>query len=116
MPEKIEAYECSICKHEYQTFIEAYNCEQRGFAPSFKIGDIVTRGAGFGWFNGDRRWIANPKVRPFSRKCPNGSGNCFDECCTYKFYYVVTFVDGDERDGHRPRYHVWTGAMTGSEG
>jgi len=29
---------------------------------------------------------------------------------------MITHIDGDENNGHRPRYHVETKAMTGQQG
>lgn len=116
-------FACTFCKTEYPTAEAATQCEWRGeFAPQFKVGDIVLAQAGFGWYSGDNRWIANyegvgdPPRKKRRLRCPNGDGNCFDPCCTYQFYYVVTHIDADDRDPHRPRYHLATGAMDESSG
>ena len=92
-------------------------------------GDIVFAGAGFGWFDGDTAWVANleqlggkpDQVLGTGLAHPRNPdhGNCFGECCTYKFFWVVTHVDLDpwermqDEEGvvPRPRYHLWTGAM-----
>jgi predicted nucleic acid-binding Zn ribbon protein len=131
---KIERYACESCGTEYRTVAEAAECEARAAAAKktrLEVGDIVFARAGFGWYDGDREWIANAnKVDPQRRgnpgpiqkgKCPNGDGNCFGECCTFKFYYVVTHIDEDNfnneaRRLHRPRYHLMTKAMTGKQG
>lgn len=122
-----ERYACESCGTEYRTRAEAAQCEARAAAikPTVSVGDIVTARAGFGWYDGDRKWITNAnKVDPqrhgnpgpFKRhECPHGDGNCFSECCTFSFYYVVTHIDA-EAESHRPRYHLVTNAMTGKQG
>ena len=124
------SYLCTACGTEYRNSGEAAACEARAAnaKPKFKVGDIVTARAGFGWYDGDRNWIVNAKkVDPnkhgkpgpiVRRKCPNGHGNCFSPCCTFQFYYVVTLIDWDDRDPHlhRVRYHLVTNAMTGKHG
>lgn len=114
---RMTLYVCEICEAEYRTEQEARVCESRGApVPSVSVGDIVLTMAGFTWHDADRRWIENPNIllKSNGARCPNGDSNCFDECCTYQFYYVVTAVDGDPDDGHRPRYHVETKAMESS--
>jgi hypothetical protein len=114
---KVETtYACDICGEKYRTNEEAVACEARGFEPKFKVGQIVTSKQGFGWYDGDKSWIVNPDITLRPEKCPNGNRNCFECCCTYVFYYVITFIDGDEREGHKPRYHLRTKAMTGKQG
>lgn len=111
MPSMIQIYRCDICAKEYREHRAALRCEQRGMLPCrLKVGDIVFAGAGFGWFDGDKRWVSNPNAR---RDRNPKHGNCFGPCCTYQFYYVVTAIDRDPKDGHRHRYHVATGAMRG---
>ena len=104
-------YTCPICNSTYDTREEAVKCLAKKFKPKFKVGDIVFVRAGFGWYDGEKRWVSNPNVK----RNPE-HGNCFGECCTFQFYYVVTFIDVDNDDSHRPRYHVFTNAMTGKEG
>ena len=109
-------YICEGCGEQYDNSVSAYACEARDPGERLvDVGDIVFAKAGFGWFNGDKRWIRNPSVilksKGDSRKeCPNGNGNCFASCCGYDFYYVVTAID--EKD-HRVRYHLATRAMLG---
>lgn len=91
---------------------------------ALSIGDIVFCRSGFGWYDGDRNWISNadqvdPKglgnPGPIPRgKCPNGDRNCFSPCCTFLFYYVVSFIDEDPTRAGRRRYHLITNAMTRS--
>jgi hypothetical protein len=117
MPEEIEArittsYVCPICEKGYPTREEAARCAARGKEkPIVKVGDIVLARAGFGWFDGSRDWVKNPDVK----KHPE-HGNCFGECCTMTFYYVVTAIDDYEGDPHRIRYHLLTGAMSEEQG
>jgi hypothetical protein len=127
-----QVFSCAVCETEYRTSQEAQECEARAAAakPSVNVGDIVFANAGFGWYDGAREWVANadaverePKDwkaggKSGARKCPNGDGNCFGPCCTFQFYYVVTYIDSDDfnddtRRAHRPRYHLVTAAMTG---
>jgi hypothetical protein len=129
----IGLYVCEGCGSEYRKREDAQACETRArnAAASFKVGDIVTARAGFGWYDGDRSWITNAtKVDPHKRgkpgpiarrECPNGHGNCFSECCTFSFYYVITHIDADDfnneaRKLHRVRYHLATNAMKAKNG
>lgn len=95
---------CPICNREYNTMALAEACRDTPFEPTLKVGDIVTAGGDrFGWFDGDKNWIAETnKGRGLDGK-------------TYAFYYVVTLIDHEE-DGHRPRYHLATLAMTEDTG
>jgi hypothetical protein len=110
---------CGICDAEYESKHEALECEAQGL-PNYVVGvgDIVLGAAGFTWFDGDKKWIANPNVRlkTTGAQCPNGDSNCFGECCTYQFYYVVTALDVDPDSGHSARYHLATQAMIGDTG
>lgn len=115
----VELYKCEICGTEYRERKEAEECEAQG-TPALlaNAGDIVLADSGFTWFDGDKRWIENPEVvlKTTGAKCPNGDSNCFDECCTYQFYYVVTAVDIAIDSRHRTRYHLATKAMAGETG
>ena len=117
--ERPSIFRCPTCKSDYDTLKGAEACMAQGVdQPIVKVGDIVTTDYGYGWFDGDIRWVVNPKVRaapgplpsPPVRPCPKKRGNCFDSCCTMGFYYVVTAID---HSGHRTRYHLFTKAMTG---
>lgn len=115
MVQTVKTYRCQICKVIHPTRRAAQACEDRGpLRFAFAVGDIVTARYGFGWYDGDERWVINRDVDPKSRNPLHG--NCFSECCTWGFYYVVTKLDGDPDDGHRARYHLFTGAMTGKSG
>lgn len=124
---KIVRWGCRFkgCRREHESKRQAQACFDQGFKPTFKVGDIVKTGGGHCWYDGSRKWIINPRVfgrqatQPFQRgSCPNGNGNCFSECCTMVFYYVVTYIDSDrdcydDTGSHRPRYHLFTKAITG---
>lgn len=122
MPKIKKLYLCDYCGQEYGTIKKARECEALGFHPTLEVGDIVKGQAGFGWYDGDKWWVVNPKVKEESKGHADGR-NCFDDCCCFVFYYVVTKVDGDKgfphderRDLHRPRYHLFTKAMLGKSG
>lgn len=113
-------YYCEICEQAYDTAKKALACEnQKVEQPIAKVGDIVTSRAGFGWFNGDQRWIVNFKklgmpITPGKFKGANPAHkrlNCFDTCCTYQFYYVVTAIT-HQRQSHKLAYHLATRAMS----
>lgn len=108
-------YTCEICGTEYKEFDEAAACEAQGRPKqTLKPGDIVTIGAGYGWFDGDRRWVLNPDVK---RKDHADGRNCFDRCCTMAFFYVITKAEECSSLGeHRIRYHLLTKAMSGKQG
>ena len=120
--EQVVLFRCPICKAQYANEEAAEKCLAKGVdAPIVKVGDIVNMGYGYGWFDGDIRWVMNPNVRmnpgpkpsPPKKPCPKKKGSCFDSCCTMGFYYVVTAIDCCTEDPHRTRYHVFTKAMTG---
>ena len=107
----ITRFKCEICNKEYLDVNEAKQCETRGVEePMFDVGDIVYKGAGYGWYNGDKRWVINPMVK---LKGNPEHGNCFDKCCTMAFYYVITAIT---QDLHSLRYHLYTKAMSGKQG
>lgn len=102
-------YICDGCGEKFSDINEAISCEQSGEVERIcEVGDIVTGEGGFGWYDGDSRWITNPNVQLHQKPCPNKNGNCFSDCCTYFFYYVVTAIDQHK---HRIRYHLTTRAM-----
>ncbi len=113
----IKSYACDICKAIYPKAKLAEECEAQGLPKKLlQIGDIVFRRQGFGWYDGDAKWILNPKVllKPRPRQCPvTHDFNCFDSCCLYNFYFVVTHID---ENGHRRKYHLATKAMTKKSG
>ena len=79
---------CQICKKEYFNVHDAEKCEQQGVEkPLFKVGAIVYARAGYGWYDGDIRWVINPNVKIGGNP---KHGNCFGKCCTMAFYYVIT--------------------------
>lgn len=110
---QLTSFQCEICSKIYASQEEGASCELRGEEkPILFVGDFVVRSAGFGWFDGDRDWVSNPNV-PLHQ---THKYNCFESCCTYAFYYVITEIDKDPEDGHRLRYHLATKAMTGKQG
>lgn len=115
----IQKFECETCGAQYTTAELAQRCFRQVFPLVAKVGDIVTSRAGFGGYDGDPRWISNPKII-LRKVCPNGNGNCFGECCTYSFFYVVTAITKTNRDGgkrgHHNAYHLRTLAMTDTSG
>lgn len=112
-------FTCEGCEEEYTSLDEAFFCEtQDPGAPSVKVGAIVTTGRYFGWFNGNPKWVILPtsgmlRSDRADRKCPEGNGNCFETCCNYTFYYVVTATEVYQ---HRIRYSLATRAMKDPQG
>ena len=125
MPEKCVtvSWWCDICGKHYPKMADAEACESRGVVEQkgFQVGDIVLVRAGFGWFDGDVAWVENYKrntINGVLQRNPE-HGNCFGECCTYRFYYVLTAITPDtgvNGDLHRLIYHLETLAMTGQQG
>ncbi len=118
-------FECEVCHELYPKAKRAQDCEAATEQPRLKVGDIVTCGSGFGWYDGNEKWVSNPGVRKNYSKpripCPSGHGNCFSPCCTFRFYYVVTKIDRETKkmvggNPHRVRYHLATKAMSGLQG
>lgn len=102
-------YQCEFCGAIDADRKKVEACEAEGReAPIVAVGDVVTIKSGYRWFDGDRAWIVNPDVVLGGNK---SHGNCFDSCCCYQFYYVVTAIEPDKRDGHKIRYHVRTLAV-----
>jgi hypothetical protein len=96
---------CPMCKAEYDHKEQAQACLDRGVDKTdLKVGDIVELKYGFGWFDGDKRWVINPDV-----KLKHGFGK--NE--SMGFYYVITHMEAHE---HRLRIYVATKAMTGANG
>ena len=105
-PRKIELWQCHQCHTIYPDYEEAKKCIAEGFHPVHKVGDIVyERYPRYGWFEGDEVWIHSSVKddRSHDRK-------------KYRFYFVITYIDGDEQDGHKPRYHVATRAQNCEKG
>lgn len=110
----ITRYACGVCGKEHDSITEATACEKQKQPKAMAaVGDIVTVGAGYTWFDGDKRWISNPDVKPQAK---HRSRNCFSSCCTMAFFYVVTAIDIEPGNSHRRRYHIATNAMSGKQG
>ena len=103
---KKTTYVCPICGSEYETEQEANDCINRTGEKVAEVGDIVEVRYGYGWWDGKDEWVINPDV--------DTSKHGFSKDRSYGFYYVVTYLEIDE--GHRIRYHLATGAMTGVNG
>lgn len=102
-------YQCEICNKFYNTPELALACEASSETPIVNVGDIVFLVAGFTWFTGDINWVSNPTV---DLRGIASHGNCFSDCCTYKFYYVVTAITNEKwPNPHKLHYHVVTNAM-----
>lgn len=116
-------YRCEGCNRDYDLQKEAQECEKNTETKRVvKVGDIVLARGDFEWFDGDIRWVSNPEVRTHPGSSPSPVTdpkkhapryNCFDDCCCFTFYYVVSFID---IENHRVRYHLTTNAMTGETG
>lgn len=100
-----QVFQCTICKKEYKSKQAAINCMNSTDQQIVKVGDIVELRYGFGWFDGDKRWVINPDV--------DTSKHGFGADCSMGFFYVITHID---TENHRTRYHVMTNAMTGKKG
>jgi hypothetical protein len=114
---EILEWQCEVCQTRYASKADCLICEEQGFKPEFKPGDIVTTSLCYGWFDGDPNWVANRKeiddkfASELRLVCPNGNSNCFGPCCGYVFYYVVTAVTSKPGQGHMPVYHVASWAL-----
>lgn len=112
---EITYFQCSYCKQQYANKQQAIDCEKQPIEkPCVEVGQIVEMCFGYGWFDGDKRWVINLDKKNAPRITEHG--NCFDRCCTMGFYYVVTAIEKDKIDPHRLKYHVFTKAMTGKQG
>lgn len=110
MIEIITSYRCPLCQSVYGTASEAMGCEAIGFHPRLKVGDIVTEGGRYGWFNGDERWVYKKVMdKEHLEKYPS-----LPRHFVHWFFYVVTAVTiAKENYGprHAPHYHLVTRAM-----
>jgi hypothetical protein len=100
-----DAFICLFCGTQYWTKKEADKCAAHGFKPTLKVGDIVTPGPHYGWYNGDEKWLTG------EMEIDRGTR-------LLGFYYVVTHIDSDDFNRslepaalHRPRYHAFTRAL-----
>jgi hypothetical protein len=101
MPKVTVRYECQVCGRKFGAEQDAIICETQPADPrNAEVGDIVIGQPIFGWFDGDVAWVVDKGAK---------KGDI-------AFYYVVTHIDGDDRNAHRVRYHLFTKAMTGKEG
>lgn len=106
-PTRIITWQCPQCLQLHPTQDAAMECIAQGFPVVVEVGDIVLLCASdqepvhpYGWFDGDKKWIHHKEL---TDDTPNK--------CHYSFYYVVTHIDSDPDDGHRPRIHLCTKAL-----
>ncbi len=105
---RLERWQCPRCQTIYPTALEAVACLQRAQLPvPFEVGEIITLPPIYGWFDGDKNWIAP------------GRGK-FHATETLEFYWVITAIDERPADNwknpcpeehHIPRYHLATRAI-----
>ena len=93
-------FECPMCHKDYESKEEAEKCMNSTDKTDLKVGDIVTAGAGFGWFDGDKDWVVNPDV--------DISKHGFGWDCSMGFYYVITDI---ATEGHILKFSLFTKAM-----
>lgn len=106
-------YLCPVCGKGHLEKDYAIECSQRNEQPKHKVGDIVCMQLGYGWFDGDEKWVINKRGYEFHNKP------------TYRFWFVITAITpkrpplafhGDP-DAHCIVYHVQTLALRiGDEG
>ena len=104
-PRRLILWECPICKERYRSQEDCQICIDRGFSHVVQVGDIVLLGHDnpiyqYGWMDGDTDWVYDKEEND---GMPDG--------CKYAFYYVVTEIDHDPQDPHRPRIHLCTKAL-----
>lgn len=123
---RITTYVCEICHRPHNSYSLAEECEKKGLpALKARVGDVVIVSYEYGWYDGRKSWVINPK--PMTKdaphgvgsaccakkrckvvdkgKCPNGYGNCLSsKCCCMGFYYVVTEIK--TVDGRNEREYV----------
>ena len=50
-------YECETCRSQYTDKKKALACEAQGVPTNIKVGDIVKKSDGYGWFTGPDHWV-----------------------------------------------------------
>lgn len=108
--ERVTRWRCTGCGKEYDTRAAAQACASQGRYPArFQPGDVVIcRRHGYGWHDGDPAWVAEVSPDAGLHGAP-----------AFTFYYVVgavTWPDPHGTDRPRPRYHLFTRAMTPDSG
>ena len=82
---EITYFQCSYCKQQYANKQQAIDCEKQPIEkPCVEVGQIVEMCFGYGWFDGDKRWVINLDKKNAPRITEHG--NCFDRCCTMGFW------------------------------
>lgn len=113
MVDVIRKYTCELCGKTYESRDRARECEQQGMPEQeFDVGDIVTVGDRYGWFDGDPAWVIDPESVANKNDpddtTPAGEGQT-------GFYWVVTAIDQPKGE-HSWRYHLYTKAYDGQSG
>lgn len=104
--EVITKFFCPMCMNKFDHREQAQACLDRAVEKTdLKVGDIVEVKYGYGWFDGDKKWVINPDV--------DRSNHGFTKDRSMGFYYVITHIETEQ---HRLRFHVVTKAMTGENG
>lgn len=120
----IPYYQCEFCKTTYSTAELAQACEDQKIETVCEVGDIVTCYPCFGWYDGDKDWVAN--LDTINQGCSSPGSNCFSTCCNYLFYWVVTAITFRENRSpfndrytqlytHDPVYHLASRAIKGKQ-
>lgn len=58
-------YMCELCRTRYEVAADALACEAQGYPTGIKVGDVITKHDGYGWYNGDSAWVLT-KIAPES--------------------------------------------------
>lgn len=90
-------YFCPKCHRPYKAEADARECDASDVAPVYEVGQIVRIDVGYGWFDGDEKWLI--------KDGKDGSRQL------YAAYFVITAIDYDRSNGwhaHDPRYHIKT--------
>lgn len=132
--ERVNLFLCGVCHQPYALEHTAKACAAQENDIRLEVGDFVTLGFHYGWFNGDEAWVY--QRRP---KGPRDTATVTGEF--YAFYYAVTAItqkqsrqyepwkDGSYRVSfdpskpgpghyypHQTVYHLVTKAMQGEPG
>jgi hypothetical protein len=91
-------YFCPKCSRIYGSEGAARTCDGSDRPAEFEVGQIVRIDVGYGWYDGDPKWLILNTGDHHGRK-------------THDAFFVVTAVDYDRSDrwhAHDPRYWVKT--------
>lgn len=121
MVRMIEQYGCGICSAIYDTLGEAEKCEATGIIDivdgPVEVGDIVTCGGPYGWWDGDRSWTVEETdkeklddwTKGGTRTLGDGSSRPM-EMLHPKWIVIGKTPDGHDKGswGHLMRYELYT--------